>query len=443
MTRPSRIRFEIFNRPNVAGEDRYYVRFFDASGDLICTRSTGTSTKSAASEAIAELLHTLPLERMARAKKAGYEDELDAEEKLKETPSAQFVADFWGPKSEYLSSRIDEGRPLSGQYVKVQRRYVARFITNSVTFKKTRLRDVTLVLVERWVREIKAGGADGNLVNDALNCIRTPLSWAKKRNLLDEPFDFKAISRPKEKNQARGVLTAVEVRMLIDLPVQSVWTPKTGDEVARADVKPRGHLKGGQTNEGPAPIDLRMKVAVLLSELAGLRRGEIRGLRWQAVDFENRILHVEENIVPNDAPKGPKGGSAGTVPISDDLLSVLEDLRVLAFKLGRFRPEEYVIFNIQPGAPVAEITIKRGFERALELIGIAEAVRKSRRLTLHSGRHFFATRLADEIGPRAAARLTRHRSAAAFDRYAAHDTPEALERARDAMRLPKNGGKAK
>lgn len=439
MTRPSRIRFEIFNRPNVANEDRYYVRFFDASGDLICTRSTGTSTKSEASVAVAELLRTLPLDRMSRAKKAGYEEELDAEEKLKETAFATFVADFWGSKSEYLSSRTEEGRPLSGQYIKVQRRYVERFVADAVTFKKTKLRDVTLVLVERWVREIKAGGADGNLVNDALNCIRTPLSWAKKRNLLDEAFDFRAISRPKEKNHARGVLTAAEVRMLIDLPAQASWTPKSGDEVGRADIRPRGRLKDGKKNKGPAPIDLRMKTAVLLSELAGLRRGEIRGLRWQAVDLENRVIQVVENIVPNDAPKGPKGGSAGTVPISDDLLAVLEDLRVTAFKLGRFRPEEYVIFNLEPGVPVAEVTVKRGFERALALIGIDDDARKQRHLTLHSGRHFFATRLADEIGPRAAARLTRHRSAAAFDRYAAHDSPEALEKARDAMRLPKNG----
>jgi integrase len=443
MTRPSRIRFEIFNRPNVSGEDRYSVRFFDASGDLICTRSTGTSTKSEASVVVAQLLRTLPLDHMARAKQAGYEEELDAEEKLKETPLAQFVADFWGPKSEYLSSRSEEGRPLSGQYVKVQRRYVERFIADAATFKKTKLRDVTLVLVERWVREVKAGGADGNLINDALNCIRSPLSWAKKRNLLDEPFDFRAISRPKEKNNARGVLTAAEVRMFIDLPVQASWTPQSGTEAERADIKPRARLKGGQKNEGPAPIDLRMKTAILLSELAGLRRGEIRGLRWRAVDLENRVIHVEENIVPNDAPKGPKGGSAGTVPISDDLLAVLEDLRVTAFKLGRFQPEEYVIFNLEPGVPVAEVTIKRGFERALALIGIDEAARKSRHLTLHSGRHFFATRLADEIGPRAAARLTRHRSAAAFDRYAAHDSPEALERARDAMRLPKSGSKEK
>lgn len=80
-----------------------------------------------------------------------------------------------------------------------------------------------------------------------------------------------------------------------------------------------------------------MKTAVLLSELAGLRRGEIRGLRWQAVDLDNRVIHVVENVVPNDAPKD---GSAGTVPISDDVLSVLEELRVSAFKLGRSQPEE-------------------------------------------------------------------------------------------------------
>ena len=48
MTRSSRSRFEIFNRPNVAGEDRYYVRFSTFRATSFVTRSTGTSTKGEA-----------------------------------------------------------------------------------------------------------------------------------------------------------------------------------------------------------------------------------------------------------------------------------------------------------------------------------------------------------------------------------------------------------
>jgi integrase len=58
---------------------------------------------------------------------------------------------------------------------------------------------------------------------------------------------------------------------------------------------------------------------------------------------------------------------------------------------------------------------------------------QARHLVLHSGRHGSATRLAELIGPRDAARITRHRSAQAFMGYADHDTDEALERARQAL----------
>jgi integrase len=30
----------------------------------------------------------------------------------------------------------------------------------------------------------------------------------------------------------------------------------------------------------------------------GMRRGEVLGLRWQDVDFERRVLHVRQAVVP-------------------------------------------------------------------------------------------------------------------------------------------------
>lgn len=450
MTCPKKIRFELFTRPSAAGVNRYYVRFIDAEGLVICTRTTKADNRKDASAVVSDLLRTLPLERMARAKREGYRAELDEAEKLRETPFPQFVADFWGDGSTYLSDRKEEGRPLAGYYVKNQARYAERFVSSSLSLKKAKLRDMDLVAIERWVREIRATGAGGNLINDALDCIRTPLSWAKKRGLLDDTtFDFRAVRRPKETRRRRGILTIDEVRAIVALPVADPWKPKTGKESLRVDIKPRPRLKGGDINAGPAPIDLRMKAVVLLSLLAGLRRGEIRGLRWGAVDLEGKTLRIESNIVPLDEPKQPKADSFGTIPISDELAEVLKKLSKLAEKIGRRAPDEFVVFGAKPRKPIDPSTVRRGFRRALELIGIeddAEAAKKEgrpphpesqqgRRLVLHSGRHLTATRLAETIGSRAAARVTRHRSMAAFEGYASHDSKEALDRARDALNL--------
>ena len=55
----------------------------------------------------------------------------------------------------------------------------------------------------------------------------------------------------------------------------------------------------------------------------------------------------------------------------------------------------------------------------------------------HSGRHGFATRLADEIGERAASRLTRHKTVAAFSGYASHTSEALLEKGRKALKVRK------
>jgi integrase len=285
------------------------------------------------------------------------------------------------------------------------------------------------------MHHLKREGVRPTVIVDALAAIRTPLSWAAKRNLLDEPFSMAAIVRPKEHHKKRGILSRAEVAKIISLP-----TVET--------VVPRPRLKDRKKNESPAPIDLRQKAVVLLSELAAMRRGEIRALRWKCVDFERKLISIEDNFVDSDGFKEPKRESYGLVPMAKALETILTDLKAKAFKLGRAAPEDFVIFNEKRGVPVAEVTMRRGFHRALALIGIEDdsaasregrppkpGSQQARRLVLHSGRHGAATRLAEKIGPRDAARVTRHRSAQAFAGYSDHTTEEYLDRAREALNV--------
>lgn len=450
-----RFDFRLFSRVSNSGAPVLYARFYDREGGgrVICTRATQQSTdRDKATREAARLLATLPLERMARTKAQGLQEEQAEADNLREMKLAAFFAWFWGPDSHYIVAKADTGKPLSGEYVGNQARYVERFAAPYVPFKRTALRDVSLLLLERFTRDMRKDNS-GNVVNDALDAIRTPLSWAGKRGLIDDPLDFKGIDRPAEHYRKRGILSMEELAALVALPVVQVWKPESGERKERADTKPRPRLSGGSKNKGPAPIDLRMKAAVLLAELAGLRRGEIRGLRWRAVDLERGLISIEENFVRVDGNKGPKRDSAGTLPIPEDLAPVLSDLRKIALRLGRLRGDEYVIFNTTPDRPVAESTLARGYARALQLIGIPDdpgaekagrkpipGSRQDRHLSLHSGRHHYATILAEELGERAARKLTRHRSIQAFQGYADHETAEAIEAGRKALRLPKAAG---
>jgi integrase len=428
-----RFTFNLYIRSLPKG-DLYYARFYEKGKTaILADRSTGESSEDRARAAAGKLLAQLPLDKLARAKAQELSDKLNNTERLKNMPFSTYLLWFWDAKtSDYIKDRIDAEKPLSGAYIKTQYRYVKKHAADYTPFKKAALRDVTLYLVEQWMHHLKRS-VSNNVVVEALSAIRTPLSWAKKRNFIDEPLDLSAIVKPKEHHQKRGILSRTEVARLVALPAQDF-------------MKARPRLKDGKKQEGTAPIDIRMKAIVLLSEFTAMRRGEIRALRWKNVDFEHKYIHVLENFTDEDGIKGPKRESIGTVPMTDELSIVLSELKTVSARLSFDHDDDFVIFNTKRGVPVAESTIKRGFRRALALIGIEDdptaskekrppkpGSQQARRLVLHSGRHGAATRLAEVVGPREAAKVTRHRSPQAFMGYADHDTEEALERARKAL----------
>jgi len=426
--------FKLFKRRHPGGGFVYYARFFDRqSGQILAQRSLGTNNPVKAATAAGRLLGTLPLAQLARARRAEQSEELTATEHLSNMPLSDFFTWFWSDASDYIADKRASEKPLSSEYVRAQGRYVQAHASGYAGFRKTMLRDASLLLVERWARSLRISGVSPNVIVDAMNAIRTPLSWARKRNLLEIPFTFEGIERPKESYRKRGILSRDELGRIVALPCIEHLTP-------------RPRLAGGQKNQGLPPIDLRMKTAIMLSEFAALRLGEIRGLLWRNVDWERELLHIEENVVRNDGRKEPKADSKGDVPFPKEVRDALIPLRELAERIGWYRPEYPVIFNSSPGKPVSETTIVRGYHRALQLIGIEDDRSASkenrpphpgsiqaRHLVLHSGRHGAATRLAERVGPQLASRATRHRSLQVFLGYAGHDSDESLQKLRDAM----------
>lgn len=57
----------------------------------------------------------------------------------------------------------------------------------------------------------------------------------------------------------------------------------------------------------------------------GLRRGELQGLRWQDINFGNKTLTVKHSWCSvKRALLSPKGNKARTIPLSDDVVRLLE-----------------------------------------------------------------------------------------------------------------------
>jgi integrase len=64
-----------------------------------------------------------------------------------------------------------------------------------------------------------------------------------------------------------------------------------------------------------------------LDAFTGLRRGELIGLRWEDVDFENRVLHVRRSVVAMVEGVPKTESSQKDVPLDAQLAESLSDWR--------------------------------------------------------------------------------------------------------------------
>lgn len=135
----------------------------------------------------------------------------------------------------------------------------------------------------------------------------------------------------------------------------------------------------------------RLYVLVLLALSTGARRGELRGLRWQDVDFEQRVVHVGRS----------KNGDPKLLPL---IPAAVEELQRFVGKPG----ELVFASRVLPSVPY-------GFE---ERFGQALKAARVRGVTFHTLRHSCASFLAQngatllEIGD-----LLGHRQIAMTRRY--------------------------
>lgn len=133
----------------------------------------------------------------------------------------------------------------------------------------------------------------------------------------------------------------------------------------------------------------------------GLRRGEIAGLKWEDVDFEQRILHIRRSFA------GPtKSGKEAAVPLPVALIPYLREAKKLRSSAWCFPSNQ--------GKPR-----HKGWAASLALSKVLKAAGITRPLTFHATRHTWATHTyAATKDLRLVQRLARHSSASITEKYA-------------------------
>ena len=162
--------------------------------------------------------------------------------------------------------------------------------------------------------------------------------------------------------------------------------------------------------------DARVRLAVLLAMLSGLRRGEVRGLRWGDIDRDNGFINVQHNYIDTEGLKPCKWGSARTVLLPTPVFPILQAVRSISPYTDS---KDYVFFSLSSQyKPFSVGIIRSGFVRMLKNTGISSEEQKQRNLTFHGLRHTFVTmaRMAGlpDITVQA---LAGHKSAEMMNRY--------------------------
>ena len=159
--------------------------------------------------------------------------------------------------------------------------------------------------------------------------------------------------------------------------------------------------------------------------LAGLRRGELLGLKWDDVDLKNGILHVRRQIMRQngavvEAPLKTKN-SYRSIAIPADAVEVLKTQRE---KVGC--GSEYV-FPSPTGGPISPDSVLHMLQRVLKRAGLP-------RIRFHDLRHTFATMaLQNGVDVKTVSSMLGHYSAGfTLDTYA-HVTTDAQMKAAQTM----------
>jgi integrase len=158
---------------------------------------------------------------------------------------------------------------------------------------------------------------------------------------------------------------------LIQKKTQLDIEPLSKDDVGRLLVAAQAYNKGAYYS------------TILCALMTGMRIGEVRALKWNDVDFENRLIEVKRSCRRGRITK-PKSGKIRRVDMSPHLAKVLRELKHKQWKkyAGKDLPQ-WVFTNIR-GGMLRYMAFKKALMACLKLAGL-------RKIRIHDLRHTYAT----------------------------------------------------
>ena len=218
---------------------------------------------------------------------------------------------------EYLDRYLDTCRVtgLSPSTLQSYRRIIARAYSG---IKELRIDKLTISLIQDYANRRIAAGATAKTVRCELSLLPCALQTARP------DLDMRLIRLPKQPRKEMQIPSTADVQRLLD------------------------EVRGTE-----------MQLPVLMAAVMGLRRSEICGLKWDAVDLKRKTLHIHSAIVRGE--EGTYMAKGTTTEAGDRVLPIPSNL-IPVFRASR---------NLSPY--VTELTpdaITRRYERLTARLGI-------------------------------------------------------------------------
>ena len=159
----------------------------------------------------------------------------------------------------------------------------------------------------------------------------------------------------------------------------------------------------------------------------GLRAGEIGGLQWNDIDFENKVLYVRRTILQDPKKGGFFFGTPKTrhskrrVPLTDEAISILKNQKIVQNKLKAKSKDwntnwDGLVFTTINGNPVGSSTFRMMMIRIVNNINLDRkcssedgTYEEFKHAYMHALRHTFATRCIENgIQPKTLQKILGH-----------------------------------
>jgi len=155
----------------------------------------------------------------------------------------------------------------------------------------------------------------------------------------------------------------------------------------------------------------RLEALYVVAVTAGLRRGELQGLKWEDLDLEGGTLQVRRTL---SEPKGgyifeaPKSGKGHNIRLTQRATAALTRHRKRQLeeriRLGTLWQDHDLVFPSGTGTPVSGGNLNRAFKTLLKRAGLPHSFR------FHDLRHTCATLLLRQgVNPKFVQELLGHR----------------------------------